>query len=93
MLSGPQGESRDLRTASLEAARRLGPSGLYYIHVYIYIYIYINNTPPLIRSPQVKIHQREVQWKQGVVNCMMLYTSLLYNTNPNHCTPPHCTPL
>ena len=36
----------------------------------------------------VKIHQRGVQWKQAVVICMMLYTSLLYNTTPRHCTPP-----
>ena len=28
-----------------------------------------------------------VQWKQGVVICMMLYTSLLYHTTPIHCTP------
>ena len=35
----------------------------------------------------VKIHQRGVQWKQGVVTCMQLYTSLSYNTTPIHCTP------
>ena len=35
----------------------------------------------------VKIHQRGVQWKQGVVICMVLYTSLLYNTTLIHCTP------
>ena len=34
-----------------------------------------------------KIHQRGVQWKQGVVIYMMLYTSLLYDTTPIHCTP------
>ena len=28
-----------------------------------------------------------VQWKQGVVIYMMLYTSLLWNTTPIHCTP------
>ena len=28
-----------------------------------------------------------VQWKQGVVTCMTLYTSLLYSTTPSHCTP------
>ena len=28
-----------------------------------------------------------VQWKQGVVNYMMLCTILLYNTTPIHCTP------
>ena len=35
----------------------------------------------------LKIHQRGVQWKQGVVIYMLLYTSLLYNTTPIHCTP------
>ena len=28
-----------------------------------------------------------VQWKQGVVIHMTLYTSLLHNTTPIHCTP------
>ena len=32
-------------------------------------------------------HQRGVQWKQGVVICMLLYTCLLHNTTPIHCTP------
>ena len=36
------------------------------------------------------IMQRGVQWKQGVVNYMMLYTILLYNTTPIHCTPLCC---
>ena len=36
--------------------------------------------------PILEIHQRGVQWKQGVVICMLLYTSLLYNTTPIHCT-------
>ena len=36
---------------------------------------------------EVKIHQRGVQWKQGVVMYMMLCTSLLYDTTPIHCTP------
>ena len=35
----------------------------------------------------LKIHQRGVQWKQGVVIHMMLYTSLLYITTQIHCTP------
>ena len=35
----------------------------------------------------VDILQRGVQWKQGVVICMVLYTILLYNTTPIHCTP------
>ena len=38
-------------------------------------------------SSKVKIHQRGVQWKQGVVIYMMLATSLLYSTTPIHCTP------
>ena len=33
-----------------------------------------------------------LQWKQGVVICMVLYTSLLYNTTPIHCTPPPTAP-
>ena len=33
------------------------------------------------------ILQRGVQWKQGVMNYMMLYTILLYNTTPIYCTP------
>ena len=39
--------------------------------------------------PIVYIPQMGVQWKQGVVIHMMLYTSLWYNTTP----PSHCTPL
>ena len=38
-------------------------------------------------SELLKIYQRGVQWKQGVVVYMMLYTTLLYNTTPIHCTP------
>ena len=41
----------------------------------------------------LKIHQRGVQWKQGVGIYMMLYTSLLYNTTPIHCTPLPLHPL
>ena len=37
-------------------------------------------------SRPLYILQRGVQWKQGVVICMVLYTSLLYNTTPIHCT-------
>ena len=69
-----------------------------YIHMYTYIYIYIYthihsslqrlalalSSRDLMR---LKIHQRGVQWKQGVVICMLLYTSLLYNTAPIHRTP------
>ena len=39
------------------------------------------------------ILQRGVQWKQGVVICMVLHTTLLYNTAPIHCNPSDCTPL
>ena len=38
--------------------------------------------------PVLKIHQRGVQWKQGVVIRMMLCIILLYDTTPIHCTPP-----
>ena len=41
----------------------------------------------LLHNKQLKIHQRGVQWKQGVVICMLLCTSLLYKTTPIHCTP------
>ena len=40
-----------------------------------------------IRGKSLKIHQRGVQWKQGVVIDMMLCYSLLYHTTPIHCTP------
>ena len=33
----------------------------------------------------IYIPQRGVQWKQGVVICMLLHTSLLYNTTPIRC--------
>ena len=39
------------------------------------------------QSTAFKIHQRGVQWKQGVAIYMMIYTSLLCNTTPIHCTP------
>ena len=40
------------------------------------------------RAPRlIKIHQWGVQWKQGVMIYMMLYTSLFYNTTPIYCTP------
>ena len=34
-----------------------------------------------------KSYQRGVQWKQGVVICMLLYTTLLDNSTPIHCAP------
>ena len=39
--------------------------------------------------PDVELYilQRGVQWKQGVVIRMLLYTILLYNTTPIHYTP------
>ena len=36
---------------------------------------------------ELYILQRGVQWKQGVVVYIILYTMLLYNTTPIHCTP------
>ena len=42
---------------------------------------------PLRQGRSLYIPQRRVQWKQGVVIYMTLYTSLLYNTTPIHCTP------
>ena len=42
----------------------------------------------VVRIPGlIYIPQRGVQWKQGVVIYMILYTSLLYDTTPIHCTP------
>ena len=35
-----------------------------------------------------EIHQRGVQWKQGVVISMTSYTSLLYDTTPHPLHPP-----
>ena len=42
---------------------------------------------PLRYVMAIKIYQRGVQWKQGVVIYMLLYTSLLCTTTPIHCTP------
>ena len=41
----------------------------------------------VLDPPFVYIPQRGVQWKQGAVIYMTLYTSSLYNTTPTHCTP------
>ena len=71
-----------------------------YIYMYIYIYIYIYDTEVRPRPAPaasgcsrprplgllIKIQQRGVQWKQGVVIYIILYTSLLYDTTPIHCT-------
>ena len=49
--------------------------------------------PTPTRSPRLKIHQRGVQGKHGVVIYMMLHTILSYNTTPIHCTPLPLHPL
>ena len=54
-------------------------------HTYEHTSNFMKTTPP---AP-LYILQRGMQWKQGVVICMVLYTILLYNTT----TPIHCTPL
>ena len=40
-----------------------------------------------LQNAPFHIPQRGVEWKQGVVIYIMLYTSLLYNTTPIHFTP------
>ena len=42
---------------------------------------------------KLKIHPRGVQWKQGVVICMLLYASWLFDTTLIHYTPLPRTPL
>ena len=51
-----------------------------------------SQTPVLLTLSMIKIHQMGVQWKQGVVIRMMLYTSSLYDTTPIHCIPPPTAP-
>ena len=60
-----------------------------YICIYIYIYVYCSTSEDAGDGPgtAIKIHQRGVQWVQGVVICMMLHASALYETSPIHCTP------
>ena len=41
----------------------------------------------LRERPGPQDSSKGVQWKQGVVICMMLCISLSYNTTPIHCTP------
>ena len=55
----------------------------------------LSQTSAAQRPPGVvEIHQRGVQWKQGVVICMLLSTSLLYNTTPIRLhLPPTAHPL
>ena len=64
--------------------------------MYVVYYCIIVRKPTVHAAPEgcsgvlrgyIKILQRGVQWKQGVVICMTLYTSLLHNTTPIHCTP------
>ena len=43
--------------------------------------------PDPLQPKSFKIHQRGVQWKQGVEIYMTLCISLLCNTAPIHCTP------
>ena len=73
------------------------------VYIYIYIYRTkhqqrLFREPPSGRdrgsrkrlrslTSRFKIHQRGVQWKQGVVVYMLLDTSVLYDTTPIHCTP------
>ena len=47
----------------------------------------VSDTFGKIKVGQLKIHQRGVQWKQGVVMCVLLCTTLLCNTTPIHFTP------
>ena len=44
---------------------------------------------------RLKNHQTGVQWKQGEVIYLMLYTSLLYYIilHPSTAPPSHCSPL
>ena len=63
---------------------------LYYIILH-YITLYYTIGRGLLHVA-IYIPQRGVQWKQGVVIYMTLYTSSLYNTNPIHCTPPPLHP-
>ena len=67
---------------------------LYNIVIYIYIHAYIHTTYNsavyyviLIMLYESTFCKGGVQWKQGVVFCTVLPTSLLYNTTPIHCTP------
>ena len=41
----------------------------------------------LAKTRSFEIHQRGVQWKQGVVVYIILYIIFLYDTTPIHCTP------
>ena len=69
---------------------------LYIMIQHCLIVYYLALALPAVRSmslPIIKIHQRGVQWKQGVVVHIKLKAVLLHNTTPIHCTPSDCTPL
>ena len=51
----------------------------------MYKHVYIIHEYGAIRRSTFR--KGGVQWKQGVVIYMTLYTSLLYSTTPIHCTP------
>ena len=68
-----------------------------YVYIYIYIYTYMYTRRAALRRlgswpTWLKIHQRGVQWKQGVVIYMMLHTRLLYNYYPHPLHPPPSAP-
>ena len=44
-------------------------------------------TSPLVKALIIKIHQRGVQWKQGVVVYNILWAVLLDKITPIHCAP------
>ena len=48
----------------------------------------VNASMVLHETMQIKIHQRGVQWKQGVVVYIILQAVLLYNTTPLRMHPP-----
>ena len=55
--------------------------------VYVSVEIIVHNNYVASLSTSFYILQRGVQWKQGVVIRMLLYTILLCNTTPIHYTP------
>ena len=58
-----------------------------YVCVCICMYVCRMRIPRLRISEVVCILQRGVQWKRGVVICMVLYASLLCSPTPIHCAP------
>ena len=59
---------------------------LSYIVFILFVRLTSTNVLDCVCLVLFKIHQRGVQWKQGVVIYIMLYTSSLYSTTPIHCT-------